>query len=129
MMDKLYFIIAMIIAFYISVNSIQNFKIKFETIDELVREFNTGYIEDMIVVKNSTSCPQDYVSLVQNFNWPGNEKGCGCKLEETGNYQFYRGYCPIMKICHSVEETNEVIFNKWRGNLICYKRAKTTYKN
>jgi hypothetical protein len=126
MMDKLYFIVAMVIAFYISVSSIQSFTIKYEAIDELVREYKAGYIEEMITTNNST-CPDNYISLVMNFNWPGNYKGCGCKDSETEKYSFYKGYCPNMKLCHSIEESKEIIFNKWRGQLICYKRAKTSY--
>lgn len=130
MMDKIYFIITMIIAFYISVNSIQNFTIKFEAIDSVVDEYKSGMIEDLIVLgSEESSCPDDYQSLVHDFNWPGNEKGCGCKNDESEkSYQFYRNYCPIMKVCHSVEETSEINFTKWRGRLICYKRAEREYK-
>lgn len=129
MMDKLIFIIAMIIAFYISISSIQNFSIKFETLDAIIKEFKAGFISD-IIATNTTTCPTGYEPLVKNFDWPGNFKGCGCKAEDgSDTYVFYSGYCPKMRECHSVEETNRVSFNKWRGSLLCYKRSNITYEH
>jgi hypothetical protein len=133
-MNKIYFIVAMIVVFYFSVNSIQKFNINYEVLDELIQEFNSGYIEDITVLSaadnsgNQTECPANYTSLIKNFNWPGNFKGCGCKKEDGSNqYKFYTGTCPMMKDCRSVEETNEVELNLWKGKLICYKRSMISY--
>lgn len=128
MMDKLYFIIAMVVAFYISIHSIQKVNFQTESLEGLIKEFNTGYIENMIVLRDASSCPMGYHSLIYNFNWPGNHKGCGCKKENVeSDYVFYRNFCPNSKDCKKVNETNEFILNKWKGSLICYKRSKQTY--
>jgi hypothetical protein len=126
MFDKIFFILSMILVFYISVKSIQNFTVNFEALEEIIREFKSGYLDDIVVV-NSTRCPENYSPLTASgYNWPGNYKGCGCR-ESMGNYTFYKDTCPVLKDCKKIEETNEVELSRWRSNLICYRRAKTSY--
>lgn len=131
MMNKIFFLIAMVVVFYISINTIQKFSINYETLEELISEFKTGYIEDIKVIANATSqtkCPNNYTTLVDNFDWPGNFKGCGCiKDDNSGQYQFYKDTCPISKQCKTFEETNEVNLNIWKNNLLCYKRSNISY--
>jgi hypothetical protein len=130
MMDKFYFIVAMVVAFYISINSIQNVKFQNEALEGLIKEYNSGFIDNMIVLRNSTNCPKDYNSLIYNYNWPGNHRGCGCKKDsKDSNYHFYRNSCPNLSSnnCKYVEETEEILLNKWKGSLICYRRNKIIY--
>jgi hypothetical protein len=126
MFDKIFFILSMILVFYISVKSIQSFTVNFEALEEIIREFKSGYLEDIVLV-NTTKCPDNYSPLsASGYNWPGNFNGCGCK-ESNGNYTFYKDTCPVKKDCKKIEETNEIELSRWRNNLICYRLAKTTY--
>lgn len=130
MMDKLYFIAVMVIAFYISINTIQNINFQNEALEGLIKEYNSGYVDNMIVLRNSTECPIGYNSLINNFNWPGNLKGCGCKKDgKDTSYQFYKNLCPTSSSndCKRIEETDEIVLNKWKGSLICYRRNKLIY--
>lgn len=129
MIEKLLFIIVMVIALYLSINVIQKFSIKFDLLSEIIKELNQGYIED-IVLTNSPYCPIDYDSIINQSYWPGSYKGCGCKADDipgANKFNFYSNYCPKLRECYSVEETQKQDFNLWRGYNICIKRADIPY--
>lgn len=126
MMDKIYFIFVMIVVFYISVSSIQNFTINYEVLDELTAEFKQGYIEDIKVINNSDTCPENYTSMINKMDWPGSNKGCGCK-DDTGAFIYNTGNCPMLKECKAVDASDSVPLRKWKGNMICLKRFNITY--
>lgn len=125
-MEKILFIIVFAIALYLSINVIQKFSIKFDLLGEIINELKQGYIDD-IVTSNSTICPKDYESLVTNSYWPGSYKGCGCKSEDKNSFSFYPNYCPKLRECYSVEETNRKDFTFWRGSNICFRRSDVDY--
>jgi hypothetical protein len=126
MMDKFLLVISMILVFYISVNSIQKFSIKFEILDSTINEYKSGYVTDVKVF--NSYCDEGYESLVKNFDWPGSHQGCAC-LNNDGKYEFYKKqFCPSPK-CMDIGETKEVNFTKWRGKVICLKRANNTYSD
>ena len=127
MKDKLLFIIVMIIALYLSISVIQRFSVKYDLLSEIIKEFQTGYIED-IIITNSTTCPQNLNPLVIDTYWPGSYKGCGCKSEDGSNiFNFFPNYCPRLRECYSVEETTKKDLFFWRGFNICFKRSNITY--
>jgi hypothetical protein len=125
MMDKFILIISMILVFYISVNSIQSFSIKFEILDSVIDEYKTSYITDIKVFNHY--CDEGYESLVQNSDWPGSYPGCACQTT-AGQYQFYiKEFCPSPK-CIDVGESKNATFNRWRGKVICIKRDDDVYR-
>lgn len=126
-MEKLIFIVVMVIALYLSINVVQNFSIKFDLLNQVLDEFNLGYIEDISIAnKTSSKCPENYEEISEDFSWPGNYKGCGCQNKEN-NFIFNYGSCPSIKNCFPVEETFKVNMNKWRKEIICIKRSKNSY--
>ena len=134
MMDKLFFFIAMIASFYITINSIQSFSINFESLDYSIDDFKIGFIEDMQPFTNvnstgNSTCPEGYDTLIKNFDWPGSFKGCGCKTEDgTGQFKYFVGYCPkTSQVCYNLDETFYNRLNKWKGTQICYKRSSKSY--
>jgi hypothetical protein len=124
MIEKVILIVSMLIVFYISVNSVQKFNLKYENLDAIINEFKSGYVSDIKL--NENSCSPGYESLIQKFDWPGNYRGCGC-LEKNGEYEFYPLYCPSG--CKEVNETSPRQFNKWKGKVICLKREQIFYKD
>lgn len=126
MLDKVPFIISIIIVFYISMRTIQNFSINFDALEMFIKEYKSGVIID-ILATNNTVCPKNYIDIVQNFDWPGNYKGCGCRAE-NGSFVYYQYECPRVNAnCFTVEETNYQDFKYWRNSLICYKRSNQSY--
>jgi len=125
-MEKILFITVFSIALYLSINVIQKFSIKFDLLGEIIKELKLGYIDD-IVTSNSTICPRNYESIVTNNYWPGSYKGCGCKNEDKTSFSFYPNYCPKLRECYSVEETNRKEFIFWRGANICFRRSNIDY--
>jgi len=120
----------MVVAFYISINALQAVNFQTESLEGIIHEFKSGYIDNIIVLRDATTCPKNYTPLIKNFNWPGNHKGCGCKTDNINlNYQFFKNNCPSNKDCIKVEETQDVLINKWKGSLICYRRNKQIYDN
>ncbi len=123
-MEKVILIVSILIVFYISVNSVQNFNIKYDNLDAIINEFKTGYISDIKI--NEYTCSPGYESLIRMFDWPGNYRGCAC-LEKNDKYEFYPLYCPAG--CKEINETSSRQFNKWRGKVICIKRENLFYNN
>ena len=129
MLEKLIFIIVMVIALYLSINVIQNFSIKFDLLSQIIDEFQMGYIEDIKPANktNNNNCPKSYEPLFSNFFWPGTYQGCGCF--KGNSYEFSLGNCPKISNCFQVEETFQRKMDVWRGEKICVKRSQKNYIN
>jgi len=133
-MEKLIFMIVIVIALYLSINVIQNFSIKFDLLSQILDEYNIGYIED-IAISSSNKCPEFYEEIDKKFNWPGNYKGCACKIinKNTNNnndiqkFNFIYGNCPSNPNCIPIKETFKYKMKKWRNNTICVKRSNDSY--
>jgi hypothetical protein len=133
--EKLIFMIVIVIALYLSINVIQNFSIKFDLLNQILEEYNIGYIED-IKIFNLNKCPEFYEEIDKNFKWPGSSKGCGCKNNKNSNnndnndikkFNFNYGNCPSNSNCISIKETSKYDMKKWRNNTICVKRSNNSY--
>lgn len=127
MFDKAFFLVCMVITFYVTIKALQKFSYSDDTLTNIVTQFKTGYVQDIVAVPKSTKCPLGYSSLLNNYQWPGSFQGCGC-ASKTG-YTFYINDCPDDSSCITVSQTDPEDLHNWGDITLCYLHSDLSYVN
>jgi len=97
----------------------------------LLDNWRQPIITDIMVVRNSSMCPQDYSYLIP-FRWGGSSEGCDCRdVDDIVKYNkswsdLNRGSCSIEQYwygCHQIPRLSPREMPKWAyGVLLCAKK-------
>ena len=128
MLDKIFFLLSMIIIFYLTIRCLQKFTYSDDTLNGFIIQFQTNFIEEILpleISQNSSECPSNFKDLIINNNWPGSFSGCGCKSENK--YEFYSNFCP-KENCLNIEEIQMRNLSNFNKIHLCVKRGEKNYE-
>ena len=128
MLDKIFFLLSMIIIFYLTIRCLQKFTYSDDTLNGFIIQFQTNFIEEILpleISQNSSECPSNFKDLIINNNWPGSFSGCGCKSENK--YEFYSNFCP-KENCLNIEEIHMRNLSNFNKIHLCVKRGEKNYE-
>ena len=128
MIEKIASLVFMISLFYITVSNVTNFTgIDFDSLTQLIAEFDKGFIDDIKVKEMTEKCDKDYSEMMIGYDYPGNYQGCLCKSKDNKETTIF-GSCTDVQ-CLSFDETKVTPMTNWKTKLICYRRSSLKLKD
>lgn len=113
-LDALYAIVILILAG----SAYTSICFPYNHIGDVVDNWQTLSIYDIVTVNSSQSCPFGYDEINRVATWPGTIEGCYCSF----NQKIFEDTCTSSQIkqgCTVVSETSPFSMRVWRGRVMC----------